>query len=43
MRGSAFYNENRLKVRELDKNYLVHRDMLNKIKSRVKSNMCKFD
>ena len=39
MRGSSFYKENRLAMRDLDKNYLVHRDMLNRIKQRQKSNM----
>ena len=42
MRGSSFYKENRLAVRDLDKDYIRHRDMLNKIKQRHKSYMCKF-
>ena len=39
MRGSSFYKENRLAMRDVDKNYLVHRDMLNRIKQRQKSTM----
>ena len=39
MRGSAFYKESILAVRDNDRSYIVHRDMLNKIKLRQKSNM----
>lgn len=39
MRGSAFYKESRLASRDNDRSYIVHRDMLNKIKLRQKSNM----
>ena len=42
MRGTTFYQENRLAVREMDKSYLAHLKSLNKIKERVKSNMRKF-
>ena len=42
MRGTTFYKENRLAIRDLDKSYLTHLTSLNKIKQRNKSSMCKF-
>lgn len=41
MRGTTFYKENRLAVRDMDKSYLAHLTSLNKIKQRNKSSMCK--
>ena len=35
MRGSVFYSDNRLQVRECDINYNFHREMLKKIKARI--------
>ena len=42
MRGTSFFRENRLAARDTDKSYLVHRDMLNRIRQRQKSTMCKY-
>ena len=41
MRGSVFYSDNRLHVRECDINYNFHREMLKKIKTRQKSTLSK--
>ena len=41
MRGSVFYSDNRLQVRECDINYNFHREMLKKIKMRQKSTLSK--
>ena len=41
MRGSVFYAENRLHVREQNLNYTFHREMLNRIKKRQKSTLRK--
>ena len=34
MRGTSYYQGNRLAVRELDKNYIAHRERLNNLKYR---------
>ena len=41
MRGSQFYFEGKLAQRDVDRKYLLHRQMLDKIKSRQKSTMRK--
>lgn len=41
MRGSQFFHGSRLGVRESDRNFLIHKQMLNRIKTRHKSKMSK--
>jgi len=42
MRGSTFYDNGRLGQRDLDRNYVHHRQMLDQIRSRHKSQMRKY-
>ena len=41
MRGTSFYFEGKLAQRDLDRKYVIHRQMLDKIKQRHKSTMRK--
>ena len=42
MRGSSFYENGRLGRRDVDRNYVHHRQMLDQIRSRQKSQMRKY-